>query len=234
MNYFYAPNLASGETILDAENSRHAIKVMRKRIGDSIHLMDGQGGAYEARIVNDDSKACEVEVLQKEEKSSYRNYHIHILIAPTKNNSRLEWFLEKATEIGIDEITPILCANSERTKLKTDRLEKILIGAMKQSKNFYKPHLNELSSLKEMLEVLPKDVIKIAGYCEGELKHISKVYSKGMDVVVFVGPEGDFSEDEVELMKSYDVKPTSLGDSRLRTETAGLEFCSNIKLLNAI
>lgn len=235
MNYFYAPSIESETNVLDRENSKHCIKVMRKRHGDIIHLIDGKGGVYEAKITDDDIHSCSYEIISKDERLTGRPYKLHILIAPTKNNSRLEWFLEKATEIGVDEITPIICENSEREKLNMDRLEKILVGAMKQSLGVFLPILNSPIQLKALFEDGKRlQGQLLAGYCEGERKHLSESYIKGENVCVFIGPEGDFSTNEIALFIENNVQSISLGASRLRTETAGVEVCSNIKLLNVI
>lgn len=233
MNYFYAPGILDGDFSLDEENVKHCVKVLRKREGDHIHLMDGQGKSYKALITFIDKRNCEFEVVDTTEHNSYRNYYLHVLIAPTKNTARLEWFIEKATEIGVDEITPILCENSERNKLKLDRLERILIGAAKQSFSFYLPKLNDAIALKDV-DSSVFETQSIVGWCEGNPEHISKVYKTREDVNCIIGPEGDFTLEEIDFLKSKKVNVVSLGDSRLRTETAGIEFVSNIKLLNAL
>jgi 16S rRNA (uracil1498-N3)-methyltransferase len=162
-----------------------------------------------------------------------QNYFLHIGIAPTKSMDRFEWFLEKAVEIGIDEITPVFCAHSERIKMKTDRLQKILISAMKQSLKAYLPKLNEPSDLKSLLL---KDLKgqKFIAYCEsGEEDELQRVYRRGEDAVILIGPEGDFSSEEVSIAEKKEFIPISLGKSRLRTETAGIVACHTILLMNS-
>jgi 16S rRNA (uracil1498-N3)-methyltransferase len=195
-------------------------------------LIDGKGGFFTAKIIEPNPKKCMVEIVETKKDYKKRNHHLHIAIAPTKNNDRLEWFLEKATEIGIDEITPIVCEHSERKVIKPERLEKILISAMKQSIKAYKPQLNELVRYMDFIKQ-PFAGEKFIAHCEDHEKSFLKNrYTVGRDVLILIGPEGDFSPAEIELALQNQFKEISLGNSRLRTETAGVVACHTINLLN--
>lgn len=204
------------------------------KAGDKIELIDGVGGFYEAEIVHPHHKHCEVKILHKTENFNKRNHYLHIAIAPTKNIERLEWFLEKATEIGIDEITPIICRFSERKIIKPERLEKVIVSAMKQSIKAYLPKLNEACTFDEMIKRNEAKQKFIAHCYAGDKTLLQQAYQKGSDSFILIGPEGDFSEDEVTLALQKDFRPISLGNSRLRTETAGVVACHTINLLNQL
>jgi 16S rRNA (uracil1498-N3)-methyltransferase len=196
-------------------------------------VTDGLGNLYECLIIHADPKRCIIKVVSTMREYLKRNYFLHIGIAPTKSIDRFEWFLEKAVEIGIDEITPIFCAHSERIKLKTERLQKVLISAMKQSLKAYIPKLNEPSDFKSLLLKDSKEQ-KFIAYCESwEEDELKKVYRKGEDALILIGPEGDFSLEEVSMAKKKEFLPISLGKSRLRTETAGIVACHTILLMNS-
>jgi len=235
MNLFYEPALTpelSGTVIsLDAEESNHCTRVLRMRMGDSIHLTDGRGNLYSGSLVSEHPKHCEVavEFLHATPKKPYR---LHIAIAPTKSIDRFEWFLEKATEIGIDEITPLLCERSERTNIRIDRLQKILVSAMKQSMNLHLPILNHpLHSELFISQVTGNQ--KYIGYIEEKQEvHLKQLMKPADDVVLMIGPEGDFTTREVDLAQSQGFICVSLGDSRLRTETAGIVGCMIVNLGN--
>ncbi len=228
---FYAPNIDI-DNRLSEEESQHAVKVLRLVEGDQIELVDGQGGYYMAEIVFPHPKHCEVRILSKEENYHPQPVHIHIAIAPTKNMDRLEWFAEKVTEIGVGEITPLLCDHSERKVVKRDRLEKILVSAMKQSKKAFLPTLNEMTSFKDFLKNHKESDCYIAHCYEQDKRVLCKEYQPGRDVVVLIGPEGDFSEEEVSKALNAGYVPISLGESRLRTETAGVVACHTVQLIN--
>ena len=230
MQIFYCENITSNNAILSEIESEHCIKVLRHQIGDELNLMDGKGSFYKGHLTKADKKECIIEITETNTIKD-NNPHIHIAIAPTKNISRLEWFLEKATEIGVREITPIICQRSERDKLKTERSEKIIISALKQSKNPFKPILNELIAFKNFID-LKSNNSKFIAYCDDEYEHLIKHYKKSTDTTVLIGPEGDFTTDEVELAKQNGFSPISLGENRLRTETAGLIAIQTIKTLN--
>jgi 16S rRNA (uracil1498-N3)-methyltransferase len=232
MQLFYVPDVSGNEIVLDEAESKHAVKVLRLSEHDPVTVIDGKGGFYHARISDANPKKCRMEVLHVEKEFGKKEYWLHIAIPPTKNIDRFEWFLEKATEIGINEITPILTDHSERKIIKTDRLEKIMVSAIKQSLKAYLPILNPLTPLKELMA---KTTIKnrfIAHCGEGEKVHLKNEIKKGEDVLVLIGPEGDFSPEEVELAKKHGFREVSLGTSRLRTETAGMAACHMVNLGN--
>ncbi|MBL4754843.1 MAG: 16S rRNA (uracil(1498)-N(3))-methyltransferase [Flavobacteriales bacterium] len=235
MNLFYAPNCSAGECTLGEEESKHALKVLRLAIGDSIQVTDGKGKCYKAAIASLDSKCCKVDLLNALPTPARRLWSLHIAIAPTKNNSRLEWFLEKACEIGVDSITPILCEHSERRKIKTERLEKILLGAMKQSQQYYLPVLNPLMSFDEFLSVTGADASTtyMASYKDGN-KELVDACQPGQHTTVMIGPEGDFSEAEKERAKLNGIVAVNLGQTRLRTETAGIVAAHTFAMINKI
>lgn len=233
MYLFYSPVVTQGSNLLGEQESWHCTHVLRLPEGGTIHLTDGQGNLYECMIQIADPKKCIVNVVSIQAEYLKRKNYLHIGIAPTKIMDRFEWFLEKATEIGIDEITPVFCTHSERIRIKTERLQKILVAAMKQSLKAYLPKLNEPADLKNFLS---KDFTgqKFIAYCEsGEEDELQKVYQKGENALILIGPEGDFSHEEIALAKKQGFIPISLGKSRLRTETAGIVACHTITLLNA-
>lgn len=221
----------SKTVIFSREESRHITKVLRKSIGDELQITNGFGLLFYAEIINDNANKCEVHI--KSFKSfDAPSHETHIAIAPTKNNDRLEWFLEKATEIGISQITPIICENSERKTIKTERLNKILVSAMKQSLDYYLPKLNAPTTFKEFI-LQPSTFKKFIAHCEeSQKKPLSKSIEKEDNVLILIGPEGDFTTNEIELAINNDFKPVSLGNKRLRTETAALIATHTIALLN--
>lgn len=232
MQLFYTPDISENNYTFSKEESRHCIKVLRKKVGDDIHLVDGKGSLYHTTLIDDDPKGCKVEVKQKEVDFNKRNYRIHMVVSPTKNNDRFEWFLEKATELGVDEITPIICQNSERKVIKAERLNKILVSAMKQSLKAYLPQLNEAVSWKEFIQQKFNTDRFIAHCGEGRKTPLKQWLKPQQDVMILIGPEGDFSDTEVLEAMSSGFVPVSLGKSRLRTETAGVAACHTINLTN--
>jgi 16S rRNA (uracil1498-N3)-methyltransferase len=234
MNIFYTKNIQGNTGILDEAESHHCIKVLRLSAGDKVFIVDGKGGFYEGAISIANQKVCVIEIEKSEFGFGKRDFSLHIAIAPTKNIERFEWFLEKATEIGIDEITPILCQHSERKILREDRLEKVISSAMKQSIKAYHPVLNPLVTIEKFLEFeLPE--IKLMAHCmDGERHDLIKINPVVTDFVILIGPEGDFSRNEVQLVVSKGFMPVSLGASRLRTETAGVAACQIIADLVAL
>jgi 16S rRNA (uracil1498-N3)-methyltransferase len=233
MQLFYTPDITSTIYTLDEQESKHCIKVLRKLDGDILHLTDGIGNLFKAEITDASPKACKLKIIETQKEFEKRNYWLHIAIAPTKNIERFEWFLEKATEIGIDEITPLVTEHSERQQIKAERLERIVIAAMKQSIKAYKPQINPLCNFKQFLQKEINPLGCFIAHCfdseKQELKNIDKVNST---VTILVGPEGDFSLEEVKLAVEKKFVPISLGRSRLRTETAGVVACHTINLLN--
>lgn len=232
MQLFYVPTISGAEVLLNETESKHAIRVLRLTMGAHIQIIDGEGGFYEARITDTNPKKCKLEIVDTQLEFGKKNFRLHIAIAPTKNIDRLEWFLEKCTEIGIDEITPILSEHSERKVIKPERLEKILISAMKQSVKAYLPKLNELSTFKALIGQDTESKKYIAHCNDGQKEHLKNVASEGEDVLLLIGPEGDFSTEEVEWAKEYGYEEISLGTARLRTETAGVVACHIVNLAN--
>jgi len=232
MQLFYVPNIIDSEVILSEIESKHAIKVLRLSEGDNVQLIDGKGGFYEAEIIAANPKKCKLAIVKSVADFGKKDFYLHMAIAPTKNIDRTEWFLEKCTEIGIDEITPIVSEHSERKVIKPERLEKILISAMKQSVKAYLPKLNELTSFKNLLANASETNKYIAHCNEGEKEHLKNVVSSNKDVLILIGPEGDFSPEEVEQAKEHGFQEISLGTARLRTETAGVVACHIVNLEN--
>jgi len=233
MQLFYNPNITEETTqiIFPKEESRHIVKVLRKTEGDILHITNGLGWLFTAEISVADIKNCVVFVIKKE-KQEKKSYQVHLAVAPTKMNDRYEWFLEKATEIGIDTITPIICDNSERKVIKTDRFEKILQAAMKQSLSCYMPKLNEAISFKEFIDK-PHSEQKFIAHCEEtDRKSLKKEIKPSQDITVLIGPEGDFSTKEIEQAIASHFIPVTLGNTRLRTETAAIVACHSIAFIN--
>lgn len=234
MQLFYFPDLTAEMTsfTFDKEESSHIVKVLRKKEGDLLHITNGKGECWEAEIELSSQKACVV-TLTKHRKESGRNYYLHLAVAPTKMNDRYEWFLEKATEIGIDEITPIICDHSERTIVKSERFEKIIQSAMKQSLQLYLPKLNPAISFKDFIDIERNGQLFIAHCDQGTRYSLKRKALADHKVTILVGPEGDFSEAEINLALSKDYTPVSMGDTRLRTETAALVACHTVALINS-
>jgi len=232
MQLFYIPNISGAEVVLDETESKHAVRVLRLQNGTQVQIIDGKGGFYEAEITDAIPKKCRLSILKSTFDFGKKDFHLHIAIAPTKNNDRFEWFLEKATEIGIDEITPLLTSHSERKTIHPERLEKILVSAMKQSLKAYLPKLNNLTSIKELVPN-NKTENKFIAYCDDIQKtHLKDLAEKGKDALILIGPEGDFSPEEIQLALEYGFKVVSLGEARLRTETAGIVACHIVNLAN--
>lgn len=232
MQLFFAENLESDFYELPTEESRHCVRVLRMGAGDTLWLTDGRGTLCRATIVAPHDKACSVEIVERIEHYQQRNHRLHIAVSPTKNMARMEWFIEKAVEIGIDEITPIICDHSERCVLKADRMEKIIISAMKQSLKAYKPTLNAPTPLHQLLSA-PFDGIKMICHCEeNQRTPLREAYRPGHNALILIGPEGDFSNDEITTALSMGYSPVTLGDCRLRTETAALYATTAINFMN--
>lgn len=232
MHIFYSPDISPDYPFLDEKESKHCIKVLRLSKDDTIHIIDGKGGLYIARITDPNPRQCAFKIIETYSDYGKRNYTFHIAIAPTKNINRFEWFLEKATEIGVDEITPLLCERSERRILKTERLEKVIISATKQVGRAFRPTLNSLTPVDEFFNAGFPGKGFIA-HCEGGDKPLLKeVYVPGESAFIMIGPEGDFTPAEIEAAKGKKMKEVTLGPYRLRTETAGLASCFTINLLN--
>lgn len=232
MNLFYIKEITEDTIKLNEEESRHCSKVLRLRKGDHVFLLNGKGSMYEAVIEVPDAKACILGLIKEEKKVSNRGYQLTIAIAPTKNMDRFEWFAEKATEIGIDFIVPLICQHSERKDLKTDRLEKILVSAMKQSGQLYLPQIVKPTSFKDFVNQ-PFAGDKMIAHCEpGNKSEFKHSITPGKNVLILIGPEGDFSPAEISIAINNGFSPVSLGETRLRTETAGLVACHTVCLVN--
>jgi 16S rRNA (uracil1498-N3)-methyltransferase len=235
MQLFFTQNIHNNIAILEEDEARHAIQVLRKRVGDTVSLTDGLGNWYEGDIIELNKKNCVVGIKTIRETYNKRAFYLHIAIAPTKNIDRFEWFLEKATEIGIDEITPLICQRSERTIIKPERLRGVIASAMKQSLKAYLPKLNESIDfqhfIKQDFSFYKK---KSIAYCNDDTTPpLSIGYEKGSSSVILIGPEGDFSELEVQTAFEQNFGGVGLGKSRLRTETAGIVACHTLNFLNS-
>jgi 16S rRNA (uracil1498-N3)-methyltransferase len=228
---FYVPDITHPETVMPADESRHCIKVLRLKAGDELYITNGTGKLYRCTLLDEDYKKALVKIEGEFESKPPRAYRLHIAIAPTKNISRLEWFLEKCTEIGIDEITPLLCENSERQVIKPQRLNKIIIAAAKQSLTASFPVINKTSKFKEFIEGEHQGEKYIA-YLDKKSSSLKAKYTPGKNVVILVGPEGDFTGSEAQEAVARGFAPVNLGEGRLRTETAGVVACTTIALLN--
>jgi len=233
MQVFYAPDVSGEIYSLDEKESRHIIRVLRMKRGDVVMLIDGKGNLFEGSIADADLKKCTIKIDNIIKGFENRNYRLHIAISPLKNSERFEWFVEKSVEIGIDEITPLLCRNTEKPGIKTERTRNIIISAMKQSLKARKPILNPPCSFSDFLERNHQGILMLAN-CNSktERKSITDVYRKGASAVIMIGPEGDFSEQETEIAFDKGVIPIHLGNSRLRTETAGLAACHSVYFIN--
>ncbi|MDR1552533.1 MAG: 16S rRNA (uracil(1498)-N(3))-methyltransferase [Prevotellaceae bacterium] len=232
MHVFYSPDITEMRYCMSETEARHCCSVLRLNVGDLIYLIDGRGNFYTAKIADLSVKRCMVDIVDVKNNYEKRNYNLHIAIAPTKSIDRFEWFLEKATEIGIDEITPIVCEHSERQILKLERLQKVIVAAAKQSIKAFLPKINEMTSFKKIVEQ-KFDGKKLIAHCyDGEKISLKNILKPHENVIIFIGPEGDFSKNEVRLALQNDFMEASLGNSRLRTETAAVHVCSAVCLIN--
>ena len=233
MVLFHSRDIEGNICRLDHDESGHCIKVLRHRCGDEISVIDGSGTLYHCRIMSDSHKGVEAAILSKEEGWGGHPYHLHMAVCPTKNNDRYEWFAEKACEIGFDRLSPIIGEHSEKRVLKTERVGKVLVSAAKQSLKAAVPEIDEPVSVKEFIKSQSDtEVLRLIAYCfEDErvprrsIKEVLDGY-QGKDIIVMIGPEGDFSKAEAELALENGFIPVHLGSSRLRTETAALTAVS--------
>jgi len=233
MQLFYNPDIdqATESFSFDKEESRHIIKVLRKKDSDILFVTNGLGILFKTEIVLASDNKCTVKILSAAVVPKPR-YHLHLAVAPTKMNDRYEWFLEKATEIGISEITPIICDHSERKQIKTDRFDKIILSAMKQSNQYFLPKLNEPIAYKDFLKIKHSRQLFIAHCEETGKQSLKKTLKPNSDVTMLIGPEGDFSKNEIKLAIENDYIPVALGDTRLRTETAAVVACHTVVFVN--
>ncbi len=232
MNVFYTPDIQNKHYQLNETESKHCVKVLRLKEGDTICLTNGKGSWFTAKIVDANPKKCKVQCTNKKDDVGKLNYELHIALSPTKNIDRTEWFLEKCTEIGISEFTPLLGLHSERKIVKHERLLKVITSAMKQSLKAYHPKLNQATNFTDLL-ALNFQGDKFIAHCNpGQKPHLKELCKANSKCLILIGPEGDFSPEEVKLAKSNGFQEISLGTSRLRTETAGVVACTIVNLIN--
>lgn len=231
---FYTPDILPHDKtyVLSEEESKHAIRVLRLSEGQPIQLVDGRGGFYVGVIVDAHPKRTAIAIEAFKSEHGKRPYYLHIAVAPTKNIDRIEWFLEKATEVGIDEITPIICEHSERKEVKSERLNKVMVAAMKQSLKAYLPKLNEAVKLTDFLGKDTESQRFIAHCAEGEKSYLSDRIDTEGRYLILIGPEGDFSASEIDTASAAGYSSITLGSSRLRTETAALVACLEVAMGN--
>lgn len=233
MQLFYNPTIDTSvsQFTFPVEESRHIVKVLRRKEGDLLHITNGKGYLFEARILIADVKKCKTKIISTTKK--HRKMHwLHMVVAPTKNNDRYEWFLEKATEIGANEITPIICERSERKVVKIERMQKVIQSAMKQSLQTYLPKLNRPISYKDFLSQ-PLEGLLFIAHCEkGEKMELKRRVAPDKNITILIGPEGDFSHTEIKMAYEKGFLPISLGENRLRTETAALVACTTVTMIN--
>jgi len=233
MQLFYNPSLSEEATtfVFDKEESKHIVKVLRKKEGEILQVTNGKGFLFQCEVTLASDHKCTVKI-NSFEKQEPAQYKLHLAVAPTKMNERYEWFLEKATEIGIQEITPIVCEHSERKVIKTDRFQKIVESAMKQSLHLYLPKLNEPMTFKEFITI-PAPGQRFIAHCEPTAKRsLKNELQTNTDVLLLIGPEGDFSVKEIQLALEHHFIPVSLGATRLRTETAAVVACHSVVFKN--
>jgi 16S rRNA (uracil1498-N3)-methyltransferase len=234
MHVFYQPDLTTDQIVLSEEESKHCIRVLRLKKGDEVNIADGKGTQAIASIADDHVKKCVLQIKQRIIHKPRKNY-LHIAIAPTKNFDRMEWFIEKATEMGIEEISFVECEHSERNKINMERCEKVMVSSMKQSKQWWLPKIHDIIPLKKFIESAGVNTLRLMAWCETNedqslLKHLNTSAHKHF--LFLIGPEGDFTAEEVELAKKSGFTPVSLGENILRTETAALFGCAAVKLIS--
>jgi 16S rRNA (uracil1498-N3)-methyltransferase len=233
MQIFYAPDITADLYILNEVESKHIIRVLRMIKGSTIRLIDGKGNLYEGTIENPDQKKCQIRITGIIRDFEKRSYSLHIAISPLKNPERFEWFIEKSVEIGIDEITPLICHNTEKQGIKPERINNIIISAMKQSLKASGTKLNSPATFNDFIKTKP-DGKRMIAHCNESFSRskISDVYNKNEKAVIMIGPEGDFSESEIKKAAENGFRQIHLGMSRLRTETAGVSACHSIYFIN--
>lgn len=233
MQIFYVPGISGSSCVMDENESRHCVRVLRMSKGDKVTIVDGQGGFYEGIITDPDPSACRIRITESTTGFEKRGYRLHMAVSPVKNQERFEWFIEKSVEFGIDEITPLICRFTEKQNVKTERINNIIISAMKQSLKAYRPLLNEPVRFGEFMAGRHSGIKMIAHCNPGyALNNIGQVYEKGMDALILIGPEGDFSREEIDMALAGGFTGVSLGNSRLRTETAGIAACHSVYFIN--
>ena len=235
MHRFYAPDIET-VNLLPEEEAQHCVRVLRLKEGDQVEVVDGKGHLFLCEIVSANHKNCAVSIVEKTDVAPHWGCRLTVVIAPTKNIDRFEWMLEKSVEMGVDRIIPVLCRYSERKQLKTERLNKILVSAMKQSLKAALPGLDELTPVMDVINSVGKDGQRFIAYCDKEIprRDLVKEYKKGSDVVIMIGPEGDFSKEEIRAALDAGFVPVTLGKSRLRTETAGVFAVAAVHTINQL
>ena len=225
MHSFHLPDLSAPVVELPPEESGHALRVLRLKEGERILLVDGKGTTAVGLLKIEGKHSARVGIIERTVHPVERTSGIHLAVAPTKQIDRYEWMLEKCTEIGVDRITPLMTSRTERTHLRTDRLRKILVGAMKQSQRAWLPELDEPVTIEDFLgQPLPDQ--RFFGWCEGEHELLTSAYRTNAAALLFIGPEGDFTQEEARSLLTQRFKPVSLGKARLRTETAAIVACT--------
>ena len=235
MQLFYAPEISFPRYTLPEEESKHCVRVLRMGVGDELHITDGRGMLHRCKVVDDNAKRCVVEIVESTQAEPLP-YHLVMAVAPTKNIDRYEWFLEKATEVGVGEIYPIESEHSERRQIKHERELKVITSAVKQSLKMYHPTLHELTPFKQVV-AMPFEGEKYIAHCNstlGERPYLGKLLKKGGRMLILIGPEGDFSPEEITFAVQNGFKPISLGDQRLRTETAAVAATMIVSTINAL
>lgn len=230
--YFYSTQIYDDFIILPEDEAHHALKVLRKKIGDKITVVDGKGGEYESAFENVNELNCRLKIININNNWGLPKHSIHIGISPPKSHDRLEWFIEKSVEIGIQEISFILTENSERKNVKLNRILKRTISSMKQSLKSYMPAINDILPVKKFMEKCSNTEKFIAHLSEEENTHLIKLASAQSDYCILIGPEGDFSASELKKSQIFGFQEVSLGDNRMRTETAGVAACHILNLVN--
>lgn len=233
MQIFYAPEINGDLYTLDENESKHVIRVLRMTTGSAVRLIDGKGNLYDGIITNPDQKKCSISITGITRDFEKRDYKLHIAISPLKNPDRFEWFVEKSVEIGVDEITPLICINTEKPGIKTERINNIIIAAMKQSLKATKTVLNEPCIFNDFL-LRDHEGTRMIAHCNNSFKKIkiSDACFKDEDAIILIGPEGDFSEEEIVSATGKGYVNVHLGKSRLRTETAGVAACHSVYFIN--
>ena len=233
MQIFYVPGITGERCVMDINESRHCIKVLRMSKGDTVFIIDGEGNLYKGIIVDPDPAGCVINITEVTSNYEKRSYRLHIAISPVKNNERFEWFVEKSVELGVDEITPVICRNTEKLRIKSERINNIIISAMKQSLKAYRTTLNDTCSLEDFINS-DHGGIRMITHCNQDISRlsISDIYQKNKNAVILIGPEGDFTPGELEMAINTGFLSVHLGTSRLRTETAGIAACHSVYFIN--
>ena len=234
MQLFYNPDISKNDkqVIFPKNESRHIVKVLRKTEGDELSITNGNGMLFKAQIIQADVKKC-IASISSFESQPAPPYYLHMIVAPTKMNDRYEWFLEKAMEIGVHEITPVICDHSERKTVKMERYQRVLLSAMKQSLHMHFPKLNEPVSFSELMQTeMPG--MRLIAHCEDDEKkrYLQNTLKANSTINILIGPEGDFSHNEIKTAMEENWQQISLGESRLRTETAAIAACHTVALIN--